>query len=110
LMTCRHCQNVAAYAVRTIYDDGRLVDTCDQCGGSGSMANVPDVYFKGPYVDEHLGSQDFPGPKFIGTRSEKAAWLKRCNLREAGDRVHGSTSFDAAYSRKAHDSLRRNNP
>jgi hypothetical protein len=106
-MNCNGCGNDAAYAVRTVYDDGRLQDSCDRCGGGRSIANVPDVFFKEPYFDENLGSQDDPGPKFIGSKSEKAYWLKKRNLREAGDRVHGATSFDPKYSRIAHDNYRR---
>lgn len=107
-MICQNCGNPAAFAVKTVYGDGRLQDSCDQCGGLTSIGNVPDVYFKEPYVDEHLATQDHPGPKFVGTRAEKAYWLKKCNLREAGDRVHGANSFDPISHRHAEESLRRN--
>lgn len=106
-MNCRNCKNEAAYAVRTIYDSGELIDSCDRCGGLSSIANVPDVYFKQPYWDQHLGSQDDPGPKFIGSKSEKAYWLKKRGLREAGDRVRGVDSFQASYSREAFKNLRK---
>lgn len=72
------------------------------------MANIPDVYFKEPYWDENLGNQDEPGAKFVSSRAEKAYLLKKNNLQEAGDRVHGATSYDPRYSRTAHENFRRN--
>ena len=88
-------------------DGDQVFDSCDWCGGSHSIANTPDVYFKQPYVDENLASEEHPGPKFIGSKAEKAYWLKKCHLREAGDRVHGSTSYDPISHRHAEESLRR---
>ena len=105
-MDCRNCGNVLAYVVRTVYDDGRMVDSCDRCGGA-TLTPQPDVYFKNPYLDENLASAEHPGPKFIGSKAEKAYWLKKCHLREAGDRVHGATSFDPISHRHASESLRR---
>ena|SRR5258708_17728232 len=105
-MTCNSCGNAAAYAVRSVYDSGRIIDSCDRCGGQRSLCNTPDVYFKEAYVDEHLGSEEFPGPKRINSRAEKAYWLKKCNLRESGDRHHGATSFDPISHRHAEESLR----
>jgi len=81
-------------------------EMCDGCGAS--TAGVPDVYFTKPYFDEHIASQDFPGGKFIGSRREKKLWLEKCNLREAGDRVHGATSFDPISHRHATESLKTN--
>jgi hypothetical protein len=109
-MFCNNCGNEAAYAIKTIYGGGQIQEWCDRCGSSRSIANVPDVYFKEAYVDEHLSSAEYPGPKRIGTRAEKAAWLKKCNLREAGDRVHGSSSFDPKYSKTAIENYRRKYP
>jgi hypothetical protein len=106
-MICRNCGNASAYAIRTVYDDGRMQDTCDSCGGMRSIGNTPDVYFKAPYLDEHLGSEEHPGPKFIGSKAEKKYWLEKCHLREAGDRVHGATSYDPISHRHAEASLRR---
>ena len=106
-MDCRNCGNTAAYAVRTIVDGDQLYDSCNNCGGLTSIANSPDVYFKTPYMDENLSSQDHPGAKFISTKAEKVYWLKKCHLRESGDRVHGATSFDPISHRHAEESLRR---
>jgi hypothetical protein len=106
-MTCGNCGNTAAYAIRSTYSDGRMNDVCDRCGGVTSVCNTPDVYFKEPYVDEHLSSEQYPGPKQISSRAEKAYWLKKCNLREGGDRKHGASSFDPISHRHAEESLRR---
>lgn len=80
---------------------------CDLCGGTRTVSGNPDVYFKGTYVDEHLANEEHPGPKTITSRAEKAYWLKKCGLRESGDRVHGATSFDPISHRHAKESLRR---
>lgn len=74
------------------------------------MTPISDVYFKEPYFDEQLSSQEHPGGKFIGTKAEKKYWLDKCNLREAGDRVHGASKFDPISHRHAEESLRRNPP
>lgn len=66
-----------------------------------------DIYFKGEYTDEHIASEEHPGPKRIASRADKKYWLQKCNLREAGDRFHGATSFDPISHRHAEESLRR---
>jgi hypothetical protein len=68
---------------------------------------VADVYFKEPYWDPHLASEDHPGPKFISSREEKKYWLEKCNLCESGDRVHGARSFDPIAYKHARESLTR---
>jgi hypothetical protein len=84
------------------------VEYCDRCSTSKTTGStIPDVYFKGAYWDPHIATEENPGPKFIATRAEKAYWLKKCNLREAGDRVHGASSFDPISHRHARESLRR---
>lgn len=78
---------------------------CKECRKPKS--GLLDIYFKGEYVDEHIASEDHPGPKRISSRADKKMWLQKCNLREAGDRVHGANSFDPISHRHAEESLRR---
>ena len=66
-----------------------------------------DIYFKEPYWDENISSEEHPGAKFISSRGEKKAWLEKCNLREAGDRHHGASTFDRISNRHAMKSLGR---
>ncbi len=66
-----------------------------------------DIYFKEPYWDENISSEEHPGAKFISSRGEKKAWLDKCHLRESGDRVHGASSFDKISHRHAMESLNR---
>lgn len=73
----------------------------------GTGRGPSDTYFKEPYWDQHLSNEQHPGAKFISSRGEKKAWLDKCGLREAGDRVHGATSFDSISHRHAMESLRR---
>ncbi len=77
------------------------------CFDKGPGRGAPDVYFKGQYTDHNLSNWEHPGAKVISSRSEKKYWLEKCNLREAGDRVHGGTSFDPISNRHATESLRR---
>lgn len=104
-MTCGGCGNDKAYASRITFSKEGKHESCDAC--SGGFRGTPDVYFKGAYWDEGLSSQDHPGAKYITSRREKEFWLKKCNLRESGDRVHGATSFDSISHRHAMESLRR---
>lgn len=78
---------------------------CSDC--RTPRGGVSDIYFKGAYVDEHLGSEEFPGPKQINSRADKKYWLDKCNLREAGDRHHGASSFDKISNRHAMASLEK---
>lgn len=73
----------------------------------GTARGPADVYFKEPYWDENISSEEHPGAKFISSRGEKKAWLERCHLREAGDRNHGASSFDKISHRHAMKSLGR---
>jgi|SRR5579863_6152615 len=107
-MICHGCGNTKAYGIETRYDNyGGKIETCNLCGAFFGAS--PDVYFKGEYVDEHLSSPEFPNPKRIRSKEEKKMWLKKCNLQESGDRVHGATSFDKISHRHGIESLRRKN-
>lgn len=105
---CGACGNKATRIFNLTYCKGVRHESCDKCGARSQ--GTPDVYFKGSYVDEHLSSEEFPGPKTISSRQEKAYWLKKCNLRESGDRHHGATSFDPISHRHAAESLERGSP
>lgn len=77
------------------------------CVDAGVGRGSPDVYFKESYYDENLSSEEYPGSKFITSKREKQYWLNKCNLREAGDKVHGANSFDKISHRHAMESLTR---
>lgn len=102
---CEGCGNTNAHLLQFAATREGMVKSCDGCGARST--GVPDVYFKEPYVDHNLSSEQFPGPKTISSRAEKKFWLNKCNLREAGDRVHGASSFDPISNRHAMESLRR---
>ena len=105
-MICDSCGNKNAHLIQVAWNakTGRNA-CCDKCGAQGH--GVPDVYFKGEYVDENLSSEQYPGPKLIRSRQEKKMWLQKCNLREAGDPVHGMTRFDPISHRHAVESLKQ---
>ena len=108
-MECRNCGNKAAYNVRTVYDDGRLEDSCDRCGGV--RTTLYDAYCPtGGYFDEHLSHPDKPasyGGTFVPDKATTARLMKEYGLREAGDRVHGANKFDPISHRHASESLKR---
>jgi len=104
-MICGNCGNKKAHVWRAGGFGESKWEMCDRCGATSQ--GVPDVYFKSPYVDEHLSSEKYPGPKYIYSRREKKKWLNLCNLREGGDRIHGASKFDPISHRHAEESLRR---
>ena len=104
-MICDGCGNEHAHSIQVAWSkrDGRRCQ-CDRCGAV--TRGVPDVYFKGEYVDENIASEQYPGPKLIRSRQDKKMWLQKCNLREAGDPVHGMSRFDPISHRHAMESLK----
>ena len=102
---CDNCGTNDARVLVYSYTKEGCLKSCDKCGAR--VRGVPDVYFKEPYVDHNLATEEHPGPKTISSRSEKKFWLDKCHLREAGDRYHGASSFDPISHRHAEESLRR---
>jgi predicted nucleic acid-binding Zn ribbon protein len=102
-MKCNNCGNDHATVWKLGFEDNKPWEQCDGCGAQSR--GVPDIYFKGSYMDENLSSESHPGPKFITSRQEKKMWLEKCGLREAGDRVHGATTFDRISNKHAVKSL-----
>lgn len=96
---------MSEFKMSVIDAKGKYSRFCRAC--CNPKTSVPDVYFKGAYFDEAISDQDNPGGRFISSRGEKAALLKKFNLREAGDRVHGATSYDPISARHAQQSLER---
>jgi len=102
-MICRTCGR-DSYHIITRYTDGRLEDTCNQCGNH-QMAPVYDCYFDKPGT--HYNIYDEKGNAvFIGSKGEKSYWMKRMKVREAGDRIHGASSYDPTYARVAQRNFR----
>lgn len=84
-MECDSCGNKEARVLK--YRSSGL--NCDKCG-SGKV-DVPDVYFKKPYFDEHIAHPDkFPHGMEITSRRHKSEMMKRLGLRESGDKFHGA--------------------
>lgn len=107
--SCYSCKQdkdfISEFSVLVLRWGEEIKRFCKSC--RRGRGGVPDVYFKGPGVEHNIASEEFPGAKYISTRAEKKMWLEKCNLREAGDRVHGATSFDKISNRHAMESLRR---
>lgn len=93
-MKCPTCGDAFAYCVTTRWDEktGEKFESCDRCGAKG--IGVPDVYFERPEWVEHLADDNDPSTwdkgTFITSKRHKAEVMKRLNLRESGDRIHGS--------------------
>lgn len=115
-MNCSGCKNDNAWAVHPKKEvlTGRVYEECNLCFDS-SIPSHPDVYFKEPYWDENLSDFDDPAydPKrgtFIRSKAHKAYVMKKCGLREDGDRKHGWRAFDPSYSKRAMESLNNRRP
>lgn len=111
-MLCGGCGNAEAWAVHPKKETltGRVFEECNKCFDS-TISHNPDVYFRGPYWDENLCDYDDPNydPKrgtFIRSKQHKAFVLRKCGLREDGDRRHGWRAFDPSYSREAHKNFK----
>jgi hypothetical protein len=110
-LICKGCGNDQAYAVKTYIENGEIIEICNRCGDVSS-AYLPDVYVpEGGMHFEGLSHPDYPesyGGTFCATKAEKAYYLKKYGLQEAGDRQHGSNGYDRIAARHARESLRNN--
>lgn len=77
-MICRACNEPHASSVKSIVENGSVVDVgCDRC--MGVAPTIPDVYWPGhTYKSEALETE-------FTSRGQKAAYLKKHGLSEAGD-------------------------
>lgn len=102
------CGSTNWYLKRITIGEGVENSQCTECSTLNGMV-INDVYFDKP--GDHHGLYDKMGkPVFVGSKAEKAHELKKRGLREAGDRVHGATSFDNVSHRHAMKSLERRIP
>jgi len=94
-MICDGCGNQKAWRQTIRWDDTthEKFETCDRCGDC-SGGGVPDVYFRSPEWVEHLADENDPKTwdkgTFVTSKRQKAEVMKRLNLRESGDRIHGA--------------------
>lgn len=110
---CLGCGNERPWMKRFVKEKltGKKYMECNRCFDA-SVSECPDIYFRGPYWDDNLHDQDDPSydPErgtYVTSRAHKAYLFKKLGVREAGDRVHGATSYDPVYSRYAHENLRK---
>ena len=97
MATCETCKNEVAYRIQYTFREKKLTQVCDRCGNLSVSFN-PDVFFKEPYWDENIvdekDSSTWNNGTFVGSRSEKARLMRKYNLYESGDRIHGSRNFE----------------
>ena len=110
---CEGCKNPDAWVIHYKKESitGKVFEECNKCFDP-SISRNPDVYFKEPYWDENISDFDDPSydPRrgtFVTSRSHKAYLLKKCGLRENGDRRGGGNNFDPISHRHAMASLHR---
>lgn len=92
-MRCNNCGATDAAKWRYGVDakTGNPWECCDKCSNIGSV-NIPDVFFKGPYIDPHLIDTSKPEQKngvLIESRRQKAEIMRKLGVREIGDRYKG---------------------
>lgn len=68
---------------------------------------MPDVYFDRPGTHHGIGDPATGEPIFITSKAHKAYEMKKQNLREVGDKVHGARNFDPISYRHAQASLQK---
>jgi len=71
-------------------------ESCDRCGNLGNV-NVPDVYFRAPYLDPNLPHPNRPWEKdgvWVESKQHKARLMAEQGLVERGDRRHGHRPLD----------------
>ncbi len=90
---CRTCGTESAIEVRTQYINGIVTESCDHCGTFIMRSGTPDVYFRKPYFDPNLADPNDPKTwdgQMVHSKQHKSGLMKKFNLRESGDRVHGA--------------------
>ena len=98
-MICKGCNNERAFRWRK-YEDG--TECCDACGNI-SVASLPDVYFREPYLDPNLANPKRANEMngvWVESKRHKARLMAEQGLREAGDKRHGARLFDPASARR----------
>ncbi len=100
---CGTCGSIAYYHYALKIDlDGTRHEYCNDCTKMAVPNLCPDVYFdpsKGRVQTDPNLCDRYTGPIPFSSKREKAAVLKRLNLREAGDKEHGSRNFDKQGNR-----------
>lgn len=88
-MNCAGCGNDHATSVRGYFFEKQWVESCDRCAGVTAKGSA-DVYFREAYFDQNLGDAKNPNGQWITSKAHKAKIMREQNVREAGDRKHGS--------------------
>ena len=83
-MVCQGCK-----ALTHLVKIRNGVETCPYCSNVASPY-LPDVYFKEPYFDEHLGTDKSPQGQWVYSKADKARKMQDIRVVEKGDRTHGS--------------------
>lgn len=88
---CSNCGATQYYGFKVVYTKEGRFQTCSNC--DKISCNIPDVYFdssKGAnQIDRNLVDRKTGKPIPFSSKREKAAVLKKLNLGEAGDKIHG---------------------
>ena len=87
-MKCNGCGNTEAYIIRCTKDD----ESCNSCGGI-ALPWLPDVSFRGAYLDPNLGHPSRPHERdgvMVYSKRHKETLLREQGLREVGDKRHGA--------------------
>ena len=100
-MKCDGCGNEKAIFIKTYFDNNYGVDVngekiksqmkemCEKCGLVVTKGTA-DVFFRKEYFDQNLGDEKHPEGQWITSKAHKAKIMREQNVREKGDRVHGS--------------------
>lgn len=95
-MHCNSCNSDVAARIRIGFDEkGNRWEYCDVCANVPAVSTHDDVYFKSNgavQTDENLCDPKTGVPIPFSTKGEKAAIMKRLNIRqhESAERHHGA--------------------
>lgn len=102
---CKGCGAVAYHYWRMVFSGGERYEECSECSKQATPGLSPDVYFdksKGAFQTDPNLCERNGTPIPFSSKREKAAIMNRLQLREAGDKTHGSRNFDKRASEQWH--------
>lgn len=97
-MICNSCKS-EAYHVRSVYEDGRVIDMCNNCSGLSMIDTyVPDVYYNGKQTKFGALCDEMGRPYEITSKRHKAEIMNKLGVSEVGDRINGAPFGSKSWS------------
>lgn len=87
---CSNCDSLTWYEMRTVFEDLKPYDWCNDCPDPVKVGSIPDVYLKhiGQTFENLTDAMGKPIP--IQSKQHKKEVMEKLGVREAGDRINGA--------------------